>query len=169
MNSGFFADQCDPKQAPRVYRLVCMDGRPGDQTCPASLLRTIDPANPTVFLSSAFNGNIVQGSGVQTNGIRTGGIPGAKVGTYFTFPYLKAAPRFGFAWNIFGDGKAALRASAGIFYNFPRSTGTGGYTAFAPAQCPIACSNQIRWATFDDVSNAAALGTRVVQNPVNVN
>ena len=168
MNSGFFADQWDPKQAPRVYRLVCMDGRPGDQTCPASLLRTIDPANPTVFLSSAFNGNIVQGSGVQINGIRTGGIPGTKAGTYFTFPYFKAAPRVGFAWNILGDGTAALRASAGIFYNFPRSTGTGGYTAFAPAQCPIACNNQIRWATFDDVSNAAALGTRFVQNPVNV-
>ena len=32
----------------------------------------------------------------------------------------------------------------------------------------MSCSNQIRWATFDDVANAAALGTRFVQNPVNV-
>jgi Carboxypeptidase regulatory-like domain len=167
MNSGFFGDQWDPKQAPRVYRLVCSDGRPGDQACPTALQRTIDPAFPNVFLSPAFNGNIVQGSGVQINGIRTGGIPDTKVGTYFTFPYLKAAPRAGFAWNVNGDGKTAVRGSAGIFYNFPRSTGTGGYP-FAGG-CPVSCSNQIRWATFDDVANASALGTRFVQNPVGVN
>ena len=169
MNSGFFPDQWNANQAARVYRLVCIDGRPGNQACPAASQRTIDPAFPTVFLPSAFNGNIVQGTGNQINGIRTGGIPGRKPGTYFTFPYFKLAPRGGFAWNMFGDGKTALRASAGIFYNFPRSTNVGGYTGFAQAQCPIACSNQIRWATFDDVANASGLGTRFVQNPVNVN
>ena len=47
MNSGFFADQWNRSQAPRVYRLVCMDGRPGNQACAANLQRTIDPANPT--------------------------------------------------------------------------------------------------------------------------
>jgi hypothetical protein len=93
MNSGFFADKWDPKQAARVYRLVCMDGRPGNQSCPGSLQRTIDPANPTVFYPAAFNGNIVQGSGTQINGIVTGGIPGRKPGTYFTFPYFTYAPR----------------------------------------------------------------------------
>ena len=67
------------------------------------------------------------------------GIPGAKTGTYFKFPYLVAAPRFGMAWNVTGDGKTAIRASAGIFYNFPRSTGTGGYS-FAGG-CPVSCSN----------------------------
>ena len=95
--------------------------------CPANLQRTIDPANPNVFLSTAFNGNIVQGTGSQINGITTGGIPGRKPGTYFTFPYFTYAPRAGFAWNMFGDGKTALRGSWGIFYNFPRSTGDGGY------------------------------------------
>ena len=48
---------------------------------------------------------------------------GGKPGTYFTFPYFIYAPRAGFAWNMFGDGKTALRGSWGIFYNFPRSTG----------------------------------------------
>ena len=43
-----------------------------------------------------------------------------------------------------GDGKTALRASTGIFYNFPRSTGTGGYS-FAGG-CPVSCSNAIRYA-----------------------
>jgi hypothetical protein len=167
MNSGFFANRWAPKQAPRVYRLVCMDGRPGDQPCPSNLQRAVDPAFPTIFFSPAFSGNIVSGTGNQINGIVTEGIPGEKRGTYFHFPYLVAAPRVGFAWNVGGDGRTALRGSFGIFYNFPRSTGTGGYP-FAGG-CPLSCSDQIRWATFDDISTAAAAGNRFVQNPVNVN
>src|SRR4030095_16716190 len=86
MNSGFFADQWVRSQAPRVYRLVCTDGRPGDQPCPTNMQRAIDPAFPNVFLSTAFVGNIVSGTGNQINGIVTGGIPGGETGTYFHFP-----------------------------------------------------------------------------------
>jgi hypothetical protein len=173
MNSGFFADQWDPRLAPRVYRLVCMDGRPGNQACPATLQRTIDPANPNVLFPSAFNGNIVQGSGNTLNGIRTGGIEGRKPGTYFTFPYFVYAPRAGFAWNIFGDGKAALRGSWGIFYNFPRANGSGGNGSTNAGGysfsggCPISCQRQIRWATFDDITRATP--GNLVENPANVN
>jgi hypothetical protein len=164
MNSGFFADQWDPNEAARVYRLVCMDGRPGNQACAGNLQRSIDPAFPNVLQPAAFNGNIVQGSGQQINGIVTGGIPGRKPGTYFTFPYFVYAPRVGFAWNMFGDGKTALRGSWGIFYNFPRSTGDGGYP-FAGG-CPVSCNRQLRWATFDDIATATA--SNLIENPVNV-
>ena len=165
MNSGFFADDWSRNQAARVYRLVCMDGRPGNQACAANLQRTIDPANPNVFFPIAFNGNLVQGSGQQLNGISTGGMPDAKPGTYFTFPYFTYAPRAGFAWNMFGDGKTALRGSWGIFYNFPRSTGDGGYPF--SGGCPVSCTRQIRWATFNDIT--AATASNLIDNPVNVN
>ena len=167
-HSGFFIDQWKANQAARVYRLVCMTGVPGDQTCSTANQKTIDPANPGVFFPAAFNGNIVLGTGNQINGVSTDGMPGAKPGTYFKFPYLVAAPRVGMAWNVTGDGKTAIRASAGIFYNFPRSTGTGGY-AFAGG-CPVSCSNQIRWSTFDDIAAAASGSGNVqfVQSPVNV-
>jgi hypothetical protein len=164
MNSGFFTDRWNRNQAARIYRLVCTDGRAGNTTCPGNLQRTIDPANPNVFFPAAFNGNIVQGSGNQLNGITTGGIEGRKPGTYFEFPYFKYAPRAGFAWNMFGDGKTALRGSWGIFYNFPRSTGDGGYPF--SGGCPISCTRQIRWATFNDITNATA--TNLIENPVNV-
>jgi hypothetical protein len=164
MNSGFFADQWNPNDAARVYRLVCTTGVAGNQACATANQRTIDPANPSVFFPTAFNGNIVPGSGVQINGIVTGGMPGRKVGTYFTFPYFTYAPRAGMAWNVAGDGKTAIRASWGIFYNFPRSTGDGGYPF--SGGCPISCTRQIRWARFGDITTATP--QNLIENPVNV-
>ena len=174
MNSGFFTDQWNSSQAARVYRLVCMDGRPGNQACAANLQRTIDPATPGTFFPAAFNGTIVPGSGNLINGVSTGGLEGRKDGTYFTFPYLRIAPRAGFAWNVFGDGKTAVRASWGIFYNFPRANGTGnaasggtgaGGYAFSGG-CPVSCQRQIRWATFDDIRSATP--SNLVETPQNV-
>ena len=165
MNSGFFTDLWQRSDAARVYRLVCTTGVPGNAACPAANQRAIDPANPSVFFPTAFAGNIVPGSGKQLNGIITGGMDGKKDGTYFTFPYFTWAPRAGMAWNVTGDGKTALRASWGIFYNFPRSTGDGGYP-FAGG-CPVSCTRQIRWATFDDIT--AATPSNLIENPVNVN
>src|SRR4029453_19009542 len=77
----------------------------------------------------------------------------------------EAAPRLGFAWNIFGDGKTALRGWWGVFYNFPRLTGDGGGYPFAGG-CPVSCTKQIRWATFNDITTATS--ANLVENPVNV-
>ncbi len=65
MNSGFFADAWSAGNAARVYRTVCLDGRPGNQACPAALQATIDPARPGRTFPLAFNGNIVPGSGCR--------------------------------------------------------------------------------------------------------
>jgi hypothetical protein len=166
-HTGFFADQWSAGQVPRLYKLVCTTGVPGDQACANANQRAVDPAFPTVFLPAAFNSNVVPGSGNYLNGVSTDGLPDAKPGTYSKFPWLKTAPRVGFAWNVTGDGKTALRASTGIFYNFPRSTNVGGYN-FAGG-CPVSCSNQIRWSTFDAISAAAAGGgANFVITPVNV-
>ena len=137
---------------------------PGNQACAAANQRAIDPANPGVFFPTAFAGNIVPGSGQQLNGIITGGMEGRKDGTYFTFPYFVYAPRAGMAWNVTGDGKTALRTSWGIFYNFPRSTGDGGYPF--SGGCPVSCTRQIRWARFGDIT--AATPSNLIENPVNV-
>ena len=166
-HTGFFPDDWNKSQAARVYRLACTTGVAGNQTCAAASQRAIDPANPTTFLPAALAGNLVPGTGTQINGVSTEGIPGAKAGTYFHFPYFVWAPRFGFAWNVTGDGKTAIRASTGTFYNFPRSTGTGGYN-FAGG-CPVSCSNSIRYATFADVGAAGSGGgPALLQTPVNV-
>jgi hypothetical protein len=167
-HTGFFPSQWQSSQAARVYRLTCTTGVAGNLSCPAASQRAIDPANPSALQPAALAGNLVPGTGTQINGVSTDGISGAKSGTYFKFPYLVAAPRFGFAWNVTGDGKTALRASAGTFYNFPRSSGTGGYN-FAGG-CPVSCTNVIRYATFADISAAATGGgPAILRTPVNVN
>ena len=164
MNSGFFTDLWQRTDAARVYRLACTTGVPGNQACAAANQRAIDPANPSVFFPTAYAGNIVPGSGQQLNGIITGGIDGRKDGTYFTFPYFVWAPRVGMAWNVTGDGKTALRTSWGLFYNFPRSTGDGGYPF--SGGCPVSCTRQIRWARFGEITTATP--HNLIENPVNV-
>ena len=121
MNSGFFADQWSRSQA-RARLPAGLHGWPSRQpgvrrrTCSGRSTRP----TPTCSSRPRSTATSFQGSGSQINGITTGGIPGRKPGTYFTFPYFTYAPRAGFAWNMFGDGKTALRGSWGIFYNFPR-------------------------------------------------
>jgi hypothetical protein len=166
MHTGFFPDEWEASQAARVYKQVCVNG-PGNLSCSAANQRTIDPANPSVLLPGAFNGNLVPGSGSVINGVSTDGIPGKKPGTYVTFPGLRAAPRLGVAWDVMGDGKTAVRASTGLFYEFPAS-GNGFNYRYAGG-CPVSCSKVIRWANFDAIATAATGGVNFVETPTNVN
>ena len=101
------------------------DPVPGNQTCAANNQRAYDPANPGVLLSSAFIGNLVPGSGSQINGMIADGYPGMRPGEYFKFTPFVAAPRVGFAWDINGNGKQALRASTGIVLRDTDTRGMG--------------------------------------------
>ena len=168
MNSGLLHGPAGiANQAARVYRLVCTTGVAGQPGVSRPTSAAIDPANPTVFFPAAFNGNIVPGNGHQINGITTGRHPGAKAGTYFTFPYLVVAPRVGFAWNVFGDGKTALRGSWGHLLQLPAVDRRRRAIRFAGG-CPVSCSNQIRWATFNDITTRDR-PANLIENPVNVN
>ena len=76
---------------------------------------------------------------------------------------MVAAPRFGFAWDIRGDGKQALRASTGTFYAIPTRGAWENFVSVAPASF----SRQVRWATFNDITNFANSGLKFVETPVN--
>ena len=113
-NAGFFPNVYDPAKIGRLYRPICLTGVPGNQACPTAQQRAVDPVTGQI-VPVGYQNNFVPGSGDPVIGMKLNGRTGA--GDYYDYPTLVPAPRLGFAWDITGDGKTALRAAAGIFYN----------------------------------------------------
>jgi hypothetical protein len=90
-------------------------------------------------------GTIVPGSGSVTNGMRV------VDGKIYELPFLAFAPRFGFAWNITGDGKMAIRGSFGVFFNRPTATDMS-----SKAKPPTAYTPTFYYGTLDQMTQIGA-------------
>ena len=104
--SNFYPTLWDSKKAARIYRPATVNGKNV----------AIDPGTGNTTYAALVN-TIVPGSGDVVNGMHINGLTGK--GDFTKYPFLLFTPRLGFAYDVFGNGKMAIRGSFGTFYARP--------------------------------------------------
>jgi hypothetical protein len=113
----------------RLYVPSCANGAVAP--CSGANLVAKDPLTGAT-VGSGFIGDYVPNSGNPATGLQVLGVNGVSPNPYSQAP-VAYGPRIGFAYDLFGDGKTAVRGGWGLFYNRLDGNQVYGMSGQAPA------------------------------------
>lgn len=140
----------------------CLDAKKKRQAAPQSEV-TAGTCNPGAVLEpTAFIGDVVNGGNLG-NGMVLAGTAGYPSGLVHGTGLL-TAPRLGFAWDVFGTGRTAVRGGFGVFYNARNGIGYEGDMTFNPPL--ISQATQIDSSTAQFLSNPGFVTAPNISHPI---
>ena len=144
----------NPAAAVKLWQPLCANGV---YPCTGANRVAVNPLTGEQR-ASPWIGAVVSGSGDINNGT----VFGRELPDTYPSPGIRTAPRLGFGWDVFGDGKTAVRGGFGTSYN---RLGDGQYGGFTGV---ISRTVSLQWTTIDDRFNAPSLenplGGTIVQD-----
>ena len=112
-SAAFSLERYDRSKAPTFYQPGCTVAVAAGTSCAAANRRARNPINGSL-LPAVLVGAFIPGTGNSNNGMVVGSDESYPRGFRDQQP-IAIQPRLGFAWDVKGDGKTAIRGSFGTF------------------------------------------------------